>query len=90
MVGAALHGEREVGQQRAEGHVLGAAGSGHHAALGRADQVIVTERPPVRVERRPRLQDYLVHAALRVGELHLVSGLERAALSCLHCVTRSG
>jgi hypothetical protein len=33
------------------------------------------------VERATGLEDYLVHAALGIGELHLVAGRERPPLS---------
>src|SRR6202034_2568893 len=46
-----------------------------------ADQVVVAQRTAVRVERPADAEDYLVHAALGVGELHLVTSRERASLN---------
>ena len=74
---AARHRQHEVGQQRPERQVPGVGGRHDDGALGRADQVVVLDRPAVRVELLARLEDDGVQPPLRIGELHAVADHER-------------
>src|SRR5690606_40690205 len=66
-------------QQRPQRQVRGAAGAGHHAAVGGTDQLIVGHRALMGVEGPARLQHERVHSALRIGQLHPFPSGERAA-----------
>src|SRR5690606_40191524 len=56
----------------------------HHGPLGQTDHVIVRDRPVVRVEHTALSQGDGVPLVLRIGELYLISGLERAAPAKTH------
>src|ERR1700749_1660045 len=59
----------------------------HHAAVRLADQLVVGQRAAVGMERCPGGQGDQVLAALRVGELDLVPGAERAAALTVAALT---
>ena len=52
--GAARHGEHEVGQQRTQRLVLLAHVVDHDGAVRQADDVVMRQEPPVRVEGTSR------------------------------------